>query len=268
MLLICRAKITALLYPVKTGFEILKYCYCRKEIYHHNFNNNKFSLSLIKNVNVVLMKRRIYFSLEVLIIQFILLFVLVSRLSAQFCNFDWNVLRDISVNRKENTTDFYLAISDANKYVCISAPVGLMATGLLTHNKEMKQQALYIGESMLVSTLLTKSLKNIVQRPRPFESDTTFIPAEIVTGYSFPSGHTSEAFSTATALTIAYPKWYVIVPAYLWAAGVGYSRLYLGVHYPTDVIAGALLGAGSAWITYKVNKWIRGKPQTKLANRF
>ncbi|MBS1745024.1 MAG: phosphatase PAP2 family protein [Bacteroidetes bacterium] len=203
-----------------------------------------------------------------LITQCVFLFVLTGGLEAQFFNFDKTILEDIADHRSANTTDFYLAISNANNYVCLRLPIGIMATGLLTHSTEIKQRALYIGEGIMVSSLLTKSLKNIVQRPRPFESDTTLIPAEMVTGYSFPSGHTSEAFSTATALTIAYPKWYVIVPAYLWAAGVGYSRLYLGVHYPTDVIAGALLGAGSAWITYKVNKWIQDKPQNRLANMF
>jgi undecaprenyl-diphosphatase len=63
---------------------------------------------------------------------------------------------------------------------------------------------------------------------------------------SFPSGHTSSAFQWATGCALACPKWYVVVPAYAYACGIGYSRMYLGVHYPSDVLAGALVGGGSA----------------------
>ena len=77
--------------------------------------------------------------------------------------------------------------------------------------------------------------------------------------YSFPSGHTSSAFCTATSLSLLFPKWYVAVPSYLYAATVGYARMYQGVHYPSDVLVGALVGAGSAWISYKVEKWMDKK---------
>ena len=62
------------------------------------------------------------------------------------------------------------------------------------------------------------------------------------------------AFATATSLSLTYPKWYIIVPAYSWAGAVGYSRMHLGVHYPSDVFIGALVGAGSAWLTHAMNK--------------
>jgi membrane-associated phospholipid phosphatase len=80
---------------------------------------------------------------------------------------------------------------------------------------------------------------------------------------SFPSGHTSIAFATATALSLKYPKWYVIAPASIWACSVGYSRMNLGVHYPSDVFAGAVLGAGSAFLTYKINEWFWEKQHHK-----
>lgn len=78
-----------------------------------------------------------------------------------------------------------------------------------------------------------------------------------------PSGHTSLAFATATSLTLKYPKWYVAAPSYFWACSVGYSRMNLGVHYPSDIVAGALLGAGSAYLTYLVNDFFRKKMDNK-----
>ena len=67
---------------------------------------------------------------------------------------------------------------------------------------------------------------------------------------SFPSGHTAAAFSLATSLSIRYPKWYVIAPSAFWACSVGFSRMNEGVHYPSDVAAGAVIGAGCAVSQY------------------
>ena len=78
-----------------------------------------------------------------------------------------------------------------------------------------------------------------------------------------PSGHTSSVFATATSLSMAYPKWYVVVPSFVWAGSVGYSRMHLGVHYPSDVIIGALVGSGSAILTRKANQWLNSKRHTR-----
>jgi membrane-associated phospholipid phosphatase len=106
----------------------------------------------------------------------------------------------------------------------------------------------------LVSGFVTISMKYAIQRDRPF---VTYPDIQKLTGAgspSFPSGHTSEAFATATSLSLAFPKWYVIAPSFLWASAAGYSRMHLGVHYPSDVLVGALVGAGSAWLCHELNK--------------
>ncbi len=116
-----------------------------------------------------------------------------------------------------------------------------------------------MGETFLVSAFISTALKYSFKRERPFKTYPDLEKEASGGGYSFPSGHTSDAFATATALSIAFPKWYVIAPSFVWAGAVGYSRMDLGVHYPSDVLAGAIVGSGSAYLTYKLNKWINKK---------
>jgi membrane-associated phospholipid phosphatase len=99
----------------------------------------------------------------------------------------------------------------------------------------------------------THALKRVIKRPRPYDrypNDLT--PAGRESSFSMPSGHTSTAFYTATWVSLSYPKWYVIAPSFLWAGLVGHSRNHLGVHYPTDVWIGALLGAATAWGVHQI----------------
>lgn len=169
-------------------------------------------------------------------------------------NADLEILK--SINSNTATIGYSKFISNTTTGVAIGVPVIMGAVALLEQDDDMLKNAIYIGVSMGVDGALTYALKNTIRRPRPYSTYPDQITAySTETSLSFPSGHTSLAFVTATALSLKYPKWYVIVPSYLWAGSVGYSRMNLGVHYPTDVLAGALLGAGSAYVTYKVNNW-------------
>ncbi|CAN5578864.1 hypothetical protein BH23BAC4_BH23BAC4_06390 [soil metagenome] len=75
---------------------------------------------------------------------------------------------------------------------------------------------------------------------------------------SFPSGHASMSFAAATALSLTYPEWYVIAPAALWAGSVAVSRMWLGVHFPSDLAAGAVLGMAAGTGSYFVSRLILG----------
>lgn len=84
-------------------------------------------------------------------------------------------------------------------------------------------------------------IKNVIARPRPFTANPDIqliIPPP--TSFSFPSGHTLASFGAASALFIQHRR--LGAAALIYAALVGFSRLYMYVHYPTDVLAGCILG--------------------------
>lgn len=160
---------------------------------------------------------------------------------------DDQILINLAEKRTPEKTGFFLFLSNHNDWVNIGVPAGLLAGGIIGNDKEMRQNALYVASSSAVNALVTMLIKKVVKRPRPFLANVKIHAVYQPSHYSFPSGHTSTAFTTATALSQSYPKWYVVVPSYLWAGSVSFSRLYLGVHYPTDVAAGAILGTGTAF---------------------
>ncbi len=187
----------------------------------------------------------------------LILFVFPAFLFSQ--NVDINVLRDINLNRNRHLDNAFIGITNSASPITFGTPVVMFGLSLLTKDSLTRQKSIYIGATVLTSAIFTTILKYSINRPRPF---TTYPDIEKLSdggSPSFPSGHTSDAFSLATSLSIAYPKWYVIAPSFAWAGAVGYSRMDLGVHYPSDVLAGAILGSASAFLCYKCNQWLNSK---------
>lgn len=84
-------------------------------------------------------------------------------------------------------------------------------------------------------------LKNVIARTRPFLWDPTItLLIKMPSEYSFPSGHTLASFECAVAIFCFHRKWGIV--ALVFAVLIAFSRLYLQVHYPTDVLGGAILG--------------------------
>jgi membrane-associated phospholipid phosphatase len=135
---------------------------------------------------------------------------------------------------------------------------------LIRDDNKMVRNAFIMAAGSILNAGVTSALKYSINRDRPFETYPDILKKAKAGSPSFPSGHTSSAFATATSLSLAYPEWYVIVPSFAYAGAVAYSRMHLGVHYPSDVAAGAVIGAGCAYLTYKVNKALLNKNKRRI----
>lgn len=126
----------------------------------------------------------------------------------------------------------------------------VLSVGLLIPKKTRRVGVLALV-SLLFSALIDNViLKNVVARTRPYdviEGLTSLVGAQ--KDYSFPSGHTGSAFAAAGVMFRELPKKFGI-PILVFACLMGLSRLYVGVHYPSDVLGGALIGTGIALFTY------------------
>ena len=189
----------------------------------------------------------------------VLLFILATNHFSFSQNADINLLKKINVERNQSLDPTFKTITNSVTPISIGAPIVTFTVGLIQKDSTLKNKGIYLAETFVVNGFFTIALKYSVQRDRPFVTY-PFIDKQAEAGsLSFPSGHTSAAFATATSLSLSFRKWYVVAPAFIWAGSVGYSRMHLGVHYPSDVLAGAFVGAGSAFLSYKLNQWINKK---------
>ena len=178
-------------------------------------------------------------------------------------NTDINILKSVNVHRNRSLDGAMKTITDSYFPVAAGIPSVMVAGGLIAHNKKLIYNGLELTAGGIINLLLTKTIKAVANRDRPAQTYSFIEPYEDLHGYSFPSGHTSIAFSLAAAISLEYKKWYVVVPAFTWASLVGYSRLHLGVHYPSDVLGGILVGSGSAWLCHVLRKKIEHRKKIK-----
>ncbi len=140
--------------------------------------------------------------------------------------------------------------------VSIGAPLGLYITSRINKNHYDESSSVLLALSEITNGAFTFGIKKIIKRDRPYRklnrvylSDTTAVSGT----YSFPSGHSSGSFVIATSLALRYPnKPGLIAGLFTYATIVSLGRMYWGVHYPSDVLTGMLVGAGSAALIYSL----------------
>ena len=123
---------------------------------------------------------------------------------------------------------------------------------LIGYKKTRRVGVVAAASLILNAVIVNLVLKTWIMRIRPFVLEEGLeLITQIPSDYSFPSGHTSAAFATAVILFLGLPK-KIGIPAMVLAVLMGISRLYVGVHFPTDVLAGAIIGTLAAMLTWYI----------------
>lgn len=114
---------------------------------------------------------------------------------------------------------------------------------------QLRQTAVSSAAALALSHLPVHFIKKLYPRKRPYINlENTFFPANPLEDHSFPSGHTTAIFSLVLPFVLLMPALSaVMIPL---AVLVGISRVYLGLHYPTDIFVGALLGTAAGILSY------------------
>jgi membrane-associated phospholipid phosphatase len=177
-----------------------------------------------------------------------------SLLCFRLCGQNWDVDLAKAINPRDPNSTIWRTTSNSVYVLGAVVPVCFVVTGLSSKDPRVKRRTWLILGTVVGELVFSEALKYAIDRERPGDKYPGIIfPYSPTHGYSFPSGHASLAFSLAAGLSFEYKKWYITVPAYLWASAAGFSRVYLGVHYPSDVLAGAVVGVGSAYLV----RWLR-----------
>ena len=121
---------------------------------------------------------------------------------------------------------------------------------LLVNKRNIRAFGILLLAGITLSYYSSHILKDLFMRARPFMAMPDAVAVVGTGGYSFPSGHATSAFMAAFILSSCFKRWILF---FFLAVVVGLSRVYLGVHYPADVLAGAVLGTIIGYLLVRIS---------------
>jgi undecaprenyl-diphosphatase len=141
--------------------------------------------------------------------------------------------------------------------VSLILPASMYVYGRAYDKTYDENTAYLLAGAEFTNMVLTFGTKLFIKRTRPLNALPNCYCKDkpVLDVYSFPSGHASTSFSISTMFALRYPKYpQVYAPMFAWSLIISYGRPYFGMHYPTDLLAGAVMGAGSSILVYSLRK--------------
>lgn len=164
------------------------------------------------------------------------------QLTEELKALDIGILKSVFETRNPVFDIFWIFITNSAAAIAFGIPSILFIHALLKKNKVSQSKALQLLIPVALSAILANILKYTFDLPRPYVVYPFIHKLSVGGSPTFPSGHTADAFAFAVAVSLMVRKWIYMIPVLLWSLLVGYSRMRLGVHFPSDVMAGALVG--------------------------
>ncbi len=167
---------------------------------------------------------------------------------AQLLGVDRQLLTLIEAVRTELITEFFVAVTALGSVTV----AGILIVGLWIYGE--RRTAVLSAVGVVLSGGTTKALKMVIARARPDESMNLLLYG--ADSYAFPSGHATLAFVMATVLAGTTQRTAARLYLYTLAVLVSLSRVYLGVHYITDIIGGAVIGTAAGFLVVRYREQI------------
>lgn len=184
----------------------------------------------------------------------------------QIIDFDKQLFLDINRQHAEWLDPVMLFFSSYTAWGIIAGLIFLYV--LFVKSKERRWlAACFMFFSVAATNLSNQLIKVIVERPRPIH-ETAFLDVihaieKFDTSYSFFSAHSSSSFALAIFASLVVRRNWFTVSTVLWALIVGYSRIYVGKHYPMDVVVGILFGSLMAVFSWKLYCYFKKRKTNK-----
>jgi membrane-associated phospholipid phosphatase len=159
-----------------------------------------------------------------------------------FLHHDQSILHELNNGRVAMFDSIFILITNTSSYLALGFTAIVFIVSFITRSPVLRKCGWQLLFTFLVAFIVIKSLKYSIDRIRPFDKHSTLKQLVEIDSPSFPSGHTLESAAMATTVILLFSSKALWAIAIAWALAVAFSRILLAVHYPSDVLAGIVLG--------------------------